>query len=184
MHARAGFTLIETLVVMAVAAVLATLAAPAFQSLLLDARMLARAGELVHAVHFARAQALARGVEVMLCPSGDSAQCDETGWSGGFIVTTGPAPGTGARAAGSEPPLLAAAPSAGTTLAANRQAFVFRPAGLRSVNGTFTLCDRRGARHARQVVVSYTGRPRVVAAGQAGRPIECGRPDADSGDRP
>lgn len=172
MMLRNGFTLIESLVVLALAAVLATLAGPSFRSLLMDARLAARQSELVHAVHLAKAQALVRGEDVVLCPSRDAVHC-EAEWSSGFLVTVAPASTAAARLATPEAPIMAVAPSARTALAANRDAFVFRPAGLRSVNGTFTLCDRRGAGHARQVVVSYTGRARVAAAGEGAASIEC-----------
>jgi hypothetical protein len=70
--------------------------------------------------------------------------------------------------------LLQAAPGySGAVITANRSAFVFRPFGKRSVNGTLTFCDRRGPDAARSVIVSYTGRPRATAASINSNQLRC-----------
>jgi hypothetical protein len=48
----------------------------------------------------------------------------------------------------------------GLTLNVNRDAFEFRPF-ISSTNGTFVVCDSRGAAHATAVIVSIMGRVRM-----------------------
>ncbi len=61
---RGGFTLIELLVVVAVVALLATLVAPSFSSMLLKQRLQGINSQLVTDLQFARAEAAARSVPV------------------------------------------------------------------------------------------------------------------------
>ena len=65
-----------------------------------------------------------------------------------------------ARAA-DEPLLWSYVPTLGGPITSNRVFYEFRPFTWRSTNGTITFCDERGAAHARAVIISYTGRPRV-----------------------
>jgi type IV fimbrial biogenesis protein FimT len=55
----------------------------------------------------------------------------------------------------------------------NRREFVFRAFEIRSTNGTLVFCDARGAAHARAVVISYTGRPRIATTRPGGSPLRC-----------
>jgi hypothetical protein len=61
----------------------------------------------------------------------------------------------------------------GGVITTNREAFIFRPYGKRSVNGTINLCDQRGPGAARSVIVSYTGRPRTTRADIASNQLRC-----------
>ena len=80
-----GFTLVELLVVMAVAAILATLAGPALWNFIQNARTTAQANELVTAINLARSEAVKRGESIELCASDDSADCGGA-WTDGWIV--------------------------------------------------------------------------------------------------
>jgi type IV fimbrial biogenesis protein FimT len=76
-----GFTLPELMVVLAVAAILMSVALPNLRQLLLAQRLKAAASDLYGAIGLARAQALERGVRVMLAPR-DTAGSDWTrGWT-------------------------------------------------------------------------------------------------------
>ncbi|NMG63689.1 prepilin-type N-terminal cleavage/methylation domain-containing protein [Azoarcus indigens] len=62
-----GFTLIELMVTLAVAAILAAMAAPSFRTLLANNRLSTQTNELVGAVTFTRSEAVKRGRNVTLC---------------------------------------------------------------------------------------------------------------------
>ncbi len=62
-----GFTLIELMVTLAVAAILAAMAAPSFRILLANNRLSTQTNELVGAVTFTRSEAVKRGRNVTLC---------------------------------------------------------------------------------------------------------------------
>lgn len=170
----AGFTLLELLVTLAIGAVLLALAVPAFSSIVLDSRLTSSVNRFVHGMYVARHEALKSGADVAICRSRNGQQCAHSGrWETGFIVFVNldqddpPRVDAGERILQVERAMPAAA------ILANRVAFVFRPWGLRSVNGTLTFCDRRGAVRARAVVVSYTGRPRASSAAAANGALNC-----------
>lgn len=164
MQNQAGFSLLELLLVGVLAGLLATLAVPAFSTLLLDADMVAQVNRYVHGIHLARQEAEKYGTDVVLCRSTDSRTCNHAqAWQSGFIVFVNRDRDDPPQVDAGETVLQAGSGYPGGVITANRSAFVFRPFGKRSVNGTLNFCDRRGPDAARSVIVSYTGRPRAAA---------------------
>ncbi len=83
---RAGFTLIELMIVLVIAVVLVTIAVPAFSTFLNNQRVTTQANNLVTAIHLARSEAVKRGDVVELCASSDASSCNSSDWSQGWIV--------------------------------------------------------------------------------------------------
>lgn len=172
----AGYTLVECLLCLALVAVLAALSAPAISALRLESRMTAAVNDFIHGMHLARVAALTGGQEVALCRSTDGRRCSNTGtWQDGFIVFINRDRDSPPQVDAGETLLTASGGAAGILIQANRSAFVFRPFGKRSVNGTLTFCDQRGPARARSVIVSYTGRPRAAAAVTSSGTFTCPR---------
>ena len=67
----AGFTLIELLIVVALSAIMMTLAVPSFQTMIANNRITSHTNELVMAINMARSEAVKRNVRVILCRSAD-----------------------------------------------------------------------------------------------------------------
>lgn len=89
----AGFTALELLVTIAVAAIVVAFAAPALASFLTANRVAAETNALVSAFSLARSEAVTRSSAVSICPYGQDAggvySCiNSTSWSGGWIVFT------------------------------------------------------------------------------------------------
>lgn len=85
---KRGFTLVELLVVLAVAAILLAIAIPGYAFLANASKLAAATNDLMTAVQLARSEAIKRGVRVTVCKSGGSATaCDAAAdWQAGWLV--------------------------------------------------------------------------------------------------
>lgn len=82
-----GFTLVELMVVVCIAAVVTSLAAPAFTEMMDAHRRISAVNRLVASLHLARSEAIKRNGRVVLCKSPDVAACSRNGgWDQGWIV--------------------------------------------------------------------------------------------------
>ena len=82
-----GFTLLELMVVLALAGVLATLAAPSFQSLLSESRITSIANEFAASLYSARSMSISKGKRITLCTSRDGESCEKNiHWSSGWLM--------------------------------------------------------------------------------------------------
>ncbi len=93
-YSQQGFTLIELMVTIAIAAILLAVAVPSFQDSIRRNRVATVAGNLVSALDNARAEAIRRAVPVYLCPSTSGTDCTATAWHDGWIMYFEPTAGT------------------------------------------------------------------------------------------
>ncbi len=148
-----GHTLPELLAMLGIAAVLAAAAIPVFSNLVLESRMNAAVATAMHAINLARQFSATRSEAVQLCGSDDSRHCSKRmDWTGGLLLT-------------GEPDRFAQQldlPQGGSPrLRSNRSTLEFEAGTGFATPATLTLCDRRGTRAARAVIVSRSGRPRT-----------------------
>jgi len=158
-----GWTLVNLLVTVCIVAILLSLALPGFGTLMWNQRRVAASNDLVASLHLARSEAIKRAQLVVLCPLGAPGTClQRTGeWSNGWMVFVNLDRDDPPRRDPDEPIVRENPAPNGVSVQANRAAFVMRPVGVRSTNGTLSICDPAGQRDGRAVVVSYTGRPRT-----------------------
>lgn len=92
MKRSGGFTLVELMVTLAVAAVVLTIAVPSFWSIVQNNRASTQANELITALNLARSEAVKRGIPVSVCPSTNQSSCvsSSTNWAVGWIVFADP----------------------------------------------------------------------------------------------
>lgn len=84
-----GFTLVELLITILVAALLMALAIPAFHSFVENNRLAASTNQLVSALAVARSEGIHRRENVTLCSSADLATCAvSASWETGWIAFT------------------------------------------------------------------------------------------------
>lgn len=89
-----GFTLIEMLMTIAVAAILLVIAVPSFRYVTNSNRIASEINGLLGDLQFARAEAIKDGQTVTVCVSSNSTTCDGVGtttWQNGWIVYQNPA---------------------------------------------------------------------------------------------
>jgi type IV fimbrial biogenesis protein FimT len=149
-----GHTLPELLAMLSIVAVIAAAAVPVFSNLLLESRMNAAVSTAMHAVNLARQFSATRSEAIRLCGSVDERECSgRLDWSGGLLLA-----GDGDRFHQS---LLLSSGSGTPSIRSNRSTIAFEGGSGFATPATLTVCDRRGARAARAVIVSRSGRPRT-----------------------
>jgi type IV fimbrial biogenesis protein FimT len=87
-----GFTLVELIVVMAIAALMTRYALSSFSLSTNKYRMQGELNKLVTDIQYARAEAMREGTPASICASTDGATCSpsSTGWQTGWVVFSDP----------------------------------------------------------------------------------------------
>jgi len=156
-----GFTLIELMVTLAVAAILLTVAIPSFTEMIKNNRLTTEINELVTVLNFGRTEAIKRGIDVTVCKSNTGTSCAGN-WQNGWIAFVD-LDDDGVVDAGET--ILRVHPSlaAGNTLTYPKNRISYSAQGF-AINfaGTFILCDSRGASKGKGLIVSNTGRIRTA----------------------
>lgn len=186
MRMQSAFTLIELLIVIAIATILLSTAAPSFQAIMQNARMSAILNEFNGMLALARSTAMTRGESVVICKSSNLHTCVTSGgWEQGWFIFTDP-DGNGQcidnNADGHCDPdggeiirVRSKLATEGLTLRAignpaNR--IRFGPQGMaQGYAGTFSLCDIRKIAQPKGLVLSRIGRVRPA---QPSDNVSCG----------
>lgn len=162
MAKQSGFTLVELMVTLTVAAILLVIAVPSFVSSMKDNRRTTYINELVSSLNLARSEATKSRSEIAFCPSANGEDCAGDNYDNGWIVFR--------NTDGDDPPVRdtdeeiirthAGLQQDGTSLRASGgidTGINFQPAGRPLTFGDITYCDDRGANHARVVVINLVG---------------------------
>jgi type IV fimbrial biogenesis protein FimT len=169
-----GFSLIEVIVTMAIAAIVLTLGVPSFQSFIQNNRQSTAISELATSLQLARNSAISRRVRVTVCKSADGLSCTADGnasdWSQGWIVFADPnnrdTVDVGEDILRAHGALDGTARISGNRAVVNRIAF--KPQGLADGSvGTLTYCDNRGDASASALIISFGGQVRNSNAGDS-----------------
>lgn len=166
---QCGFTLIEAVLVLAIAGILAMIGAPAMGGLLARASEASAEGSIAGSLRHARTAAVTHNTRVVVCPSDGGHRCQPSyDWQHGWIVAAD-ADHDGQPDAGK--PVIAALPAMpeGTRIitSVGRERITFHPnGGAGGSNVRFTICHVR-ERDGKSVVLSNTGRVRLANADAA-----------------
>ncbi len=174
-----GFALMELMVVLAIAAILLSLAAPALQTFSNNAKQTGAINDFISSMHLARNTAITTNARVTMCASSDGATCETVAWNSGWILFRDL---NSNQIVDIDEAIIGSGGAANTLSIASNQYGIFlmyRPSG-RVMNATvgvntgeFIICDGRGTDYAKVIIIDLSGRPKVSKTTMAGTPPAC-----------
>lgn len=179
MKREKGFTLIELMTTIGIAALLVTMAVPGMKTVAMNSKQRSGINELISAMHLARNTAITTNSRVTLCPSSNGSSCETVEWNDGWIVFADL--NSDQNVNGNEVVLRAGSEADGLDIRSSQfsRFLMYRPSG-RVMNastttnvGEFSICDVRGSEHARIVAIDLSGRPRMSEYSTFGSTPSC-----------
>lgn len=166
MRRQRGFTLIELMIAVGLTGLLLSMAVPAMDIFVSNARQTGAFNDFVSTIHQARSAAVTTNTRVTMCPSAGGDDCESVGWDRGWIAFADL--DSDRNVDNDETIIVASGPVEGLTIASGEFAtfMTYRPNGrvmnasLNGSSGAFTLCDKRGADSAKVMIIDLSGRPR------------------------
>ncbi|PHS71152.1 MAG: general secretion pathway protein GspH [Methylophaga sp.] len=151
-----GFTIIELMITLVIAGVLASIAAPSFSNIIKNNRMTTQYNELLASLSLARSEAVKQSENVIILSNNGAVWND--GWTIFIDADSDTVPDA------NEIIRVHGALSGGNILrfnsATNKITYIGSGLTKGGSNGTFTLCDDRGNSERKGLIISNTGRAR------------------------
>ncbi len=158
-----GFTLVEAMIALAVAAIILAWAVPSLQDFITRNRMSTEVNYFTASLYFARSEAVKRLQNTVICPTTNGSSCSGTSnWHAGWMVFSDTNGNNTVDTAAGETVLQQnpALPSRFQATGA-RNVIVFQPNGQSAgSNDTFIFCDSGSVAESRSIVLSNEGRVR------------------------
>jgi type IV fimbrial biogenesis protein FimT len=167
MRRESGFTMIELMFVLAMAAMLMSIALPALQMFSTNAKQTGAINDFVSSMHLARNTAITTNARVTMCASSNASSCEAVSWDSGWILFRDA--NSNQTIDGTDSIIGSGSPSEGPSIASAEygQFLMYRPNGrvmnanVGTNTGEFKVCDNRGDAHSKVVIVSLSGRPKL-----------------------
>jgi len=158
-----GFTLLELMMVVTIAAIVLTFGIPAFTASIKNSEVQSTANTFFSALLLARSEAVKRNQPAILCKSADGTSCTTAGnWEDGWLIYAD-ADDSKTLDAGEEVVRSYEAMGNQITLrsssAGQSNRLIYRSNGTITTAGTFRVCHGGDTQFGRSIVLSLTGRP-------------------------
>lgn len=167
MRQERGFTLIEMMVAIGLTAMLLSMAVPALNLFVSNARQTGAINDFVSTMHIARSAAITTNSRVTVCASSNGTSCQAVAWDQGWIVFSD-LDSDQTLDAGEDVIAQSDGIEGLSILSGEFSQFVmYRPNGrvmnasITGNSGQFTVCDNRGSDRAKVLIVDLSGRPRL-----------------------
>ncbi len=178
-HGNCGFTLLELMTALVVAATLIAIAVPSMSSFIQNNRIVTQTNDLVADLNFARSEAVKRSTTIGICKSSDATTCNTAGnnWAIGRIIFVD-LNANGVVDAGESILRVREKLDGGNTLNAGGNLagnlttnfLVFTKTGITNLTivptnlraNEFALCDQRGSVQGRSIKLEITGRATIA----------------------
>lgn len=156
-----GFTIVELMIVVVIAAILATLAGPSFTSFINNTRQSSALSQLQGDLNRARSEAIKRNARVLVCNSTTGTSCSTaTNWNSGWVVCYDADANNNCdvtTATDPNPLVVRGALHSSLALTTTATPIRFNPVGTASGAFTLTLAGNWGGAQSKTLVVSATG---------------------------
>ena len=163
-----GFTLIELIVVLTIAAIMSAIAAPSFADMIRDHRLTTQANLILSELYYARTEAIRRGVQVSIRRTSGSDRIWTSGWQvfadvdGDGILDNGTDTLLRVHEPLKDSFTLTSGNNYDTWLAYLPSGYPTSSSGLG--NDTFRLCAQNDVNQSRSITINNTGRA-VISEG-------------------
>jgi type IV fimbrial biogenesis protein FimT len=179
MRKQNGFTLIELMTALGIAAILMSVAIPALQSFKTNAAQTGAINDFVSSMHLARNTAITTNARVTVCATSAGENCQSVGWDSGWIIFADQ--NSNQQVDDDETIIGTSAAVDGLTIKSGNYSryLMYRPNGrimnstINGNSGQFTICDYRGTEHAKVLIVDLSGRPRLSHTQASGAAPSC-----------
>jgi type IV fimbrial biogenesis protein FimT len=167
MRRENGFTLIELMIAVGLTGLLLSMAVPALDIFISNARQTGAINDFVSTIHQARSTAVTTNTRVTICPSSGGTNCEAVGWNNGWIAFSDI--DSDRNVDNNETVFATMGEVDGLTMqSAEFGTFMmYRPNGrvmnasLNGSAGAMIFCDGRGVDHAKVMIIDLSGRPRL-----------------------
>ena len=175
----AGFTIIELMLTLAVAAVVLTIGVPSFQGLLERNQLTSNINRFISSLALARSEAIKRNQTVVVCPSSNGSSCNNVGgYDNGWIIFVD-SNGNDIREVNTEELIWHGNRLPGNMTLRGTGSYnaniPFVPSGRlassAAVNGSVRLCKENQTNRAKMVTIIRSGRVRLAGHNASGVPV-------------
>ncbi len=171
-----GFTLVELMIVLVIAAILGAMAMPSMRDFVRDNRLATETNTMITALALARSEATKRRRRVAVCsstnPAATTPACNGSAgnWDGGWLVFEDSNANSSYSSANDVLLRRQAGPGGEVTVRSNNAAstlILYQPNGtlLGGTSPAFSICDSRGAGDGRKITVTAVGRSSLERGG-------------------